>query len=243
MMRNSLIFAASGMPNCLPNLQLPVDSTTAQRDQDLHNIHSFLETLTIPAAISPLLHSQFIKRASRYFIHNNLLWRKDSSQRHQLVVFGSDHGCILGQTHDQLGHKGIYATQQTIADHYWWPSLDKDLAWYIWTCHQCQIRSVKHVIIPPTIAIPTPLFQKAFVDSMYMPTARGYTYLVQAHCLLSNWPEWHMLKTETGQTLGAFIFEEIWCRWGGIEEIVTDNSPPFLAAVNWPSTKYHINHI
>jgi hypothetical protein len=78
---------------------------------------------------------------------------------------------------------------------------------------------------------------------MYMPTARGYTYLVQARCSLSNWPEWRMLKTETGRTLGAFIFEEILCRWGGIEEIVTDNGPPFLAAVNWLSTKYHINHI
>jgi hypothetical protein len=42
-----------------------------------------------------------------------------------------------------------------------------------------------------------------------------------------------MLKTETGRTLGAFIFEEILCRWGAVEEIVTDNSTPFIAAVNW----------
>jgi hypothetical protein len=166
-----------------------------------------------------------------------------SSQQHQLIVFGSDHGRILGQTHDQLGHKGVYATRRTIADCYWWPSLDKDLTWYIRTCHQCQIRSAKHIIIPPTVTTPAPLFRKAFADSMYMPTACGYTYLVQARCLLSNWPEWRMLKTEMGQTLGAFIFEEILCRWGGIEEIVTDNGSPFLVAVNWLSMKYHINHI
>jgi hypothetical protein len=61
MMRNSFVFAASGMPNCLPDLQIPVDSTTVQRDQDLHDICSFLETLTISAAISPSLHPQFIK--------------------------------------------------------------------------------------------------------------------------------------------------------------------------------------
>jgi len=52
-----------------------------------------------------------------------------------------------------------------------------------------------------------------------------------------------MLKTKTGRTLGAFIFEEILCRWGAVEEIVTDNSTPFITAVNWLREKYHINHI
>jgi hypothetical protein len=52
-----------------------------------------------------------------------------------------------------------------------------------------------------------------------------------------------MLKTETGRTLGAFIFEEILCRWGAVEEIVTDNRTPFIAAVNWLREKYHITHI
>jgi hypothetical protein len=52
-----------------------------------------------------------------------------------------------------------------------------------------------------------------------------------------------MLKTETGRTLGAFIFEEILCRWGAVEEIVMDNGTPFIMAVNWLREKYHINHI
>jgi len=52
-----------------------------------------------------------------------------------------------------------------------------------------------------------------------------------------------MLRTETARTLGAFIFEEILCRWGGLEEIVTDNSTPFVAALDWLAKKYHIRHI
>jgi hypothetical protein len=52
-----------------------------------------------------------------------------------------------------------------------------------------------------------------------------------------------MLRKETGRTLGAFIFEEILCRWGGIEEIVTDNGTPFVAALDWLAQKYHIQHI
>jgi hypothetical protein len=52
-----------------------------------------------------------------------------------------------------------------------------------------------------------------------------------------------MLKSETGQTLGAFLFEEVLCRWGRVEEIVTDNGTPFVAALDQLSKRYHINHI
>ena len=52
-----------------------------------------------------------------------------------------------------------------------------------------------------------------------------------------------MLHTETARTLGAFIFEEILCRWGGLEEIVTNNGTPFVAALDWLAEKYHICHI
>ena len=76
-----------------------------------------------------------------------------------------------------------------------------------------------------------------------MPLVQGFRYIVQARCSLIAWPEWQMLKKENGRTLGSFIFEEVLCRWGGVEEIVTDNSPAMVSALEWLSEKYHINHI
>jgi len=52
-----------------------------------------------------------------------------------------------------------------------------------------------------------------------------------------------MLRHETGCTLGAFIFEEVLCHWGGIEEIVTDNGSAFVAALDWLQAWYGITHI
>lgn len=46
-----------------------------------------------------------------------------------------------------------------------------------------------------------------------------------------------------GKTLGQFIFEEILCRWGGLEEIVMDNGTAYAAALDWVMDQYHINHI
>jgi hypothetical protein len=47
---------------------------------------------------------------------------------------------------------------------------------------------------------------------MKMPKAGGFKYLVQACCVLTLYPEWHMLYKENTKTLTAFIFEELLCR-------------------------------
>jgi hypothetical protein len=52
-----------------------------------------------------------------------------------------------------------------------------------------------------------------------------------------------MLKRENGNTIGDWILEDILCRWGALEEIVTDNSGAFINAVNYLAKKYHIWHI
>jgi hypothetical protein len=52
-----------------------------------------------------------------------------------------------------------------------------------------------------------------------------------------------MLRLENARSLGTFIFEDILCRWGAIEEIVTDNGPAFIQAVEFLSARYKINHI
>jgi hypothetical protein len=43
--------------------------------------------------------------------------------------------------------------------------------------------------------------------------------------------------------IGTFIFEEILCCWGALEEIVTDNGPAFVEALNWLAEQYGTHHI
>ena len=76
-----------------------------------------------------------------------------------------------------------------------------------------------------------------------MPPAAGFRYIVQARCLLTAWPEWRTLCTETGRTLGAFVFEDILCRWGAVDEIVTDNGSAFVAVLTYLADRYGIRHI
>ena len=237
----ALMLSASSKTDDKPSI--PTDKKTERRNNNLHDIKGFLDTLSIPPTVPNSLRTQFIKCASEFFISGNRLWRKDLNRHHQLVLFTPNHLRTLKATHDELGHKGVYSTRHTIANCFWWPSLNNDVAWYIKTCHQCQLHSVKKIIIPPTVATPTPLFHKAYVDSVHMPTAQGYGYTIQARCSLTGWPEWRKLKNETGRTIRSFLFKEILCRWGGLEEIVMDNGTLFIATLNWLADKYHIRHI
>jgi hypothetical protein len=170
--------------------------------------------------------------SSRFFFSNGKLWRRDTHGRHKIVVPKEKRYELLKEVHDILGHKKIYAVRMQLLEHFWWPFLDQD-----------QDRQMRYHHIPPTVTAPASLFRKAHVDTMYMPRASGYHHIVQARCSLSSYPEHRKLHKENGSTIGAFIFEEILCHWSAREEIVTDNGPAFVEALNWLAEQYRIHHI
>jgi hypothetical protein len=78
---------------------------------------------------------------------------------------------------------------------------------------------------------------------MHMPKVAGLAYILQGRFSLIAYPEYRILAKETGAAVGRFIFEDLLCRWGAVEEIVTDNGAPIIAGLEWLAKKYHITHI
>jgi Integrase zinc binding domain len=118
-------------------------------------------------------------------MRDECLWLRQAQNRHQLILTPSQRGATLRKAHDDLGHKGFYPTLRIVLDRFWWPTISLDVKQYIATCHECQICQTTKVWIPPTIAIPASLFHKVYIDTMLMPPAAGYHYIVQARCSLS----------------------------------------------------------
>jgi hypothetical protein len=52
-----------------------------------------------------------------------------------------------------------------------------------------------------------------------------------------------MLRKETAQAIGDWIFQDIICRWGNLVEIVSDNGTPFIAALSHLEKRYKVKHI
>ena len=237
--------ATEGVSTLHDELTFPPPSEKARaRDDELPKVYRFLADGKRPNG-QRTAELDYLHRQSRpFFIHDKRLWRRNAQGRHQLVIMqGPQRYTVTRDAHDKLGHKGFYSTLRALLDRFWWPSLADDIRWYIKSCHECQIRQTTKVRIPPTVATPAPLFRKAYVDTMFMPHAGGFRYIVQARCSLTAWPEWRALRTETGRTLGAFLFEEILCRWGAVEEIVTDNGTAYVAALDWLAERFGIRHI
>lgn len=221
----------------------PQREKSKKQDREVGMVKTFLETLSRPEGMGDEPFRRLVRMASRFFILKNRLWRRRPDGCHQLYIFPDRRFSILKEAHDDLGHKGAWIVLTRLQERVWWPSIHQDVRWFVKSCHQCQIRQVRKVLVPPTVAIPVTLFRKAYMDTMRMPRAQNYTYLVQARCSLSAYPEWRPMRSENAKGVAAFIFEEILCRWGALEEIVTDNGTPFVAALEVLREKYHICHI
>jgi hypothetical protein len=212
-------------------------------DQRLKQAHDWLTTLERPPETEDHDYSLIIRYSANFFITNGVLWKRDPQGAHKRVLFTGQRTKAMEAAHDDTGHRGFYATNALISERYWWPFMGRDIAWYVRTCHVCQLRQTRQISIPPIVAMPAPLFAKMYMDTMHLPRSGGYAYIVQGRCSLTHYPEFRMLRKETAQALGDWIFQDILCRWGTLVEIVSDNGKPFIAALTYLEKRYHVKHI
>ena len=151
---------------------------------------------------------------------------------------------MMQTCHDKLGHRGAYATTRLIAQRFWWPEMEGDVAWYVRTCHLCQIRQKMAMELPPVVTHTPSLFQVLHADTIHVsPPSNGCSYIVHGRCALSSWMEARALRKENAKAIGQWLFEDIICRWGSLVKIVTDNGSPFKKAVGWLAEKYGIQGV
>jgi hypothetical protein len=237
------IIAEKIADNTLEYSDIPRSRHAIREEQKLRDAILWLTDLKRPPHLSDDNYARLIRYATRFFKDGPRIWRKDSQGAHKLVVEQDKRISILQAAHDQVGHKGLFATRAQIMLRFWWPHIQSDIHWFVQTCHICQTRQTTQILIPPTIVTPAPLFARAYADTMHMPPSGGFKYIAQARCSLTAWPEFRRLRQENARSLGDWIFEDLLCRWGSLREIITDNGAPFLAALDYLAQKYKIYHI
>jgi hypothetical protein len=227
------------------DLKIPRSDKAEERDAKIARVRRFLENPSTdrPQDLSDKDFQRFVRMATDFFIFDGQLWKKDRLGRHKLVVVEAKRLELIRQAHDDLGHKGIFTVKMRLGERFWWPHLEEDVKWFIRTCHECQIRIIKKLVIPPMVPMPSGLFRKVYIDTMLMPKVAGYRYIIHARCSLISYPEWNMLRNENFKTIAKFIYEQLLCRWGAIEIMVSDNAPQYIQAIEYLAQKYHIRYI
>ena len=111
-------------------------------DEQLRMVADFLSSGNQPTGMDEVSLKRFLHQALQYFFKAGVLWRRHSSGLHQQVILHpAKRMDLLTQAHDQLGHKGFFSTQRLVSDCFWWPGMDRDIKWFLQSCHQCQLRS------------------------------------------------------------------------------------------------------
>ena len=141
-------------------VDFPVSEKALKAKEDLQRVNHYLHSLRLPSDISDTASARLLRMAACFFLLNGRLWRRQHHGRHQLYIPPSQQLHLIRDAHDNLGHKGFYSTQRTLLDRFWWPALQQNIKWFIDTCHQCQLHQTTKVRIPPTVALPAPLFRK-----------------------------------------------------------------------------------
>ena len=76
-----------------------------------------------------------------------------------------------------------------------------------------------------------------------MPKLGSYRYVLQARDALTSYPEGRTTTSDSAKVIADFIFQDILCRWGALADLVTDNTAPYIAALNILASRYSICHI
>ena len=150
---------------------------------------------------------------------------------------------LLEAAHEHLGHRGEQAAMQTLRSRVYWPNLWNDIRHHVRSCHQCQIRSVRKAEVPIMVSTPATIFTKVYVDIMFMPTVKGFKYIVAAKDDLSGASEGRALKKATAKSMSKFLWEEVFCRYGVVGQITTDNGAEVQGAVTDLMDRWNIPHI
>ena len=198
-----------------------------------------------PRGMTEKEYHNFTRTATNYFVdENGRMYRRMVDGEHGLVVSPEKRTHMMASAHEALGHRGVYATKELIQRRFFWPDMDADIRWHVKTCHNCQERQKALYQIPRVETFTPSLFQRIHMDTLHMtPKSQGCGYIVHGRCALTSWCEGRGLRAENHKTIADWIFTDIICRWGCLQEIITDNGGPFVKAVQILSDTYGIKGI
>jgi hypothetical protein len=157
---------------------IPHSLRASAADVCLAEVEEYLQFLACLQGLSDSDFCKFMQYSSGFFFSNGKLWCCNTHGKHKIVVLKEKRYELLKEVYDILGNKKIYAMQMQLLEQFWWPFLDQGIKWSVQTCHQCQVHQMRYHHIPLTVTAPASLFCKAHVDTMYMPCASGYRYIV-----------------------------------------------------------------
>ena len=194
----------------------------------------YLTTLTFMEGTSDQRKTHLQKISTHYIYQNNLLYRNTKAGPKRVILREQVEIIIYNLHRDMSGaHLGVDAVVGKIKDRYYWPQMGDDVKEYIRTCDICQRRGPqqrREELIPIKVH---GIFYRIGIDIKGpLPiTSSGNRYIIVAMDYFSKWPEARAVNNIKADVVAKFIYEEIICRHGVPQEILSDRGSSFVNKV------------
>src|SRR5215216_5852692 len=194
----------------------------------------YLTTLTYPFNLDDSQQIKLQKISTQYLMKNNLLHKRtrDGDKR---VILPEQVEIILYNLHKDMtgAHLGGDATFEKAKERYYWPQMYEDVRKYIQQCDNCQKRgSSKRKELLQPIKVKAPFHRVGIDIKVPLPrTSQGNRYIIVAMDYFTKWPEAKPIPDIKSETVAKFIFDEIICRHGVPDELLSDRGTSFLNKV------------
>ena len=141
---------------------------------------------------------------------------------------------VLKVFHDapEAGHMGIRKTINRIVNRVYWPQMRTDIKNYVKSCHVCQ--TVKYDNVKPAGPMgktdpAEDVFHTVFIDFVGpLPRSKsGNQHLLVLQDELSKWVELFPMRTATAKNVAKRLENEVFCRFGVPDTIVSDHGSQF----------------
>jgi len=201
-------------------------------DEQLYQeLIQYLSTLTFMDGITDKRKNSIRKNSTQYIYQQNILFRKTKEGMRKVILRKQVEPILYNLHKDMSGsHLGTDAVIRKIKDRYYWPQMGEDVKEYIRTCDTCQRRGTQHrreELIPIKVQGP---FHRIGIDikGPLPVTSSGNRYIIVAMDYFTKWPEARAIPNMRAETVAKFIYEEIICRHGVLQEILSDRGMSFV---------------
>ena len=223
------------------------DTSNLKREQrldpDLGPMIKYLEHEKLPSELDK--QKSVILGSSSYSMYEGLLYHH-SYQRgsmhepnnvFQLAIPIVFKAVVLHQAHDCLmgGHRGIKATLAKIRPGFHWKSMESDVMAWIKSCPRCNQRGkVKDRLRAPLQPLPAypPLSHWQVDIAGPLPrTTSNHRYILTCMDIGTKFVIYIPLKEVHAQTVAMALFDYIFCKFGSIKSLQSDQGSQFVAMV------------
>ena len=215
--------------------QMEIDQeveTLQQNDPDLQHIIMLIESGELPQ--DEKLAKKLVLEQNQYDIIDGILhhenpvnpgyWRIMVHKALQQNVLEAHSGRFAGH----FAERKIY---DTLRKSYWWKGMRADVRRHCRSCLTCATRKgtgrASRLPLQP-IVVRGP-FHRMGVDVLQLPlTESGNHYVVVFLDYLTKWAEAFPVANQSAVTIVQLLVEEIFCRHGAPQELLSDRGPNFL---------------